>query len=58
MIEETERERFLHAMYDALKDLEESGFEGAAAPILRGVLRNADYPPYLNKLVREENIDE
>jgi hypothetical protein len=52
---ETTEERYLHAMYDALRELdahaEVSGDEylgGAARPILRGVLEAANYPTPLH----------
>ena len=51
---ETERERMLHAIYDAWKLLEAEAemcrdplFVGAERAILRGQLEAAQYPPYL-----------
>lgn len=50
---ETERERMLHAMYDAWKMLVEQG-EGGDVPavILAGQLAAAEYPPYVKRTLR------
>lgn len=54
--EETERERMLHAIYDAWTALEDEAeildkqhYAGLSRAILRGQLKAAEYTPYLKR---------
>lgn len=49
---ETKEERYLHAMYDALRHLDIHSDISRA--ILHSVLIEAEYPPYLATFDREE----